>query len=375
MLFTTHQPGARKLRGLTLVEVLISALILSVGVVGLAQLYLASIAFSMKTRHLAIATQRAQREIEYITTFPYADFRTDALATHYPSSRYPGVQVVDTDSATGSGKTVSFTTDELPSGTGVVAITPYKTGYTHLLQVRVTVGWKGWHDQHESVTLNTLVADNTAQPTDIINKIKVTPANVSLINGDTQQFAAVVEGVTDPIITWKAERVAVDGTKTLVNAISSSGLFTAPMPEGAFHVTATTTILGETYSAVAIVTTSDNPHIAVLNARNASGEITCGKKDTITIKTQLFDVALGDGETLTFEITGITGNLDPIFFTSTNSNRATPRKLVITPYTRLNDVMLKVDNSANTGTISFMVYGKDLSGDPVNSGTIVVRVQ
>ena len=76
--------------------------------------------------------------------------------------------------------------------------------------------------------------------------IAISPSEVILEVGDTQQFSAVLEGLA-PGVSWTIDEAPAGGS------ITSGGLYTAPSSPGTYHVTVTN-IAEPTYSATATVT-------------------------------------------------------------------------------------------------------------------------
>ena len=80
--------------------------------------------------------------------------------------------------------------------------------------------------------------------------VSITPANVSIQAGGTQQFTATVTGLANTSVTWSAT----------AGSISNSGLYTAPTAAGSYTVTATSAAdASESASATVTVTSSAVP--------------------------------------------------------------------------------------------------------------------
>lgn len=85
-------------------------------------------------------------------------------------------------------------------------------------------------------------------PTPTVTGVVVSPASVTLQEGDRQQFSAVVNGDNSPsqAVTWTGSRVDANGLFTAPAAISSVQIFTATATstqDGNYSGTATVTIL------------------------------------------------------------------------------------------------------------------------------------
>ncbi|MHB9025542.1 MAG: type IV pilus modification PilV family protein [Armatimonadota bacterium] len=140
-----------KSRGFTLVELLVSSVILAIGFIALSQLYLASMWTYWKAHYLSVATERAQQEIEYAQRlkFPALDTaNANSLATYYLE---PGYTALDT------GRGVHFYERKLPSGEGTLTVTNYNT-YSYLLKVTVEVNWLGPPQGQSKIKISTLIS-------------------------------------------------------------------------------------------------------------------------------------------------------------------------------------------------------------------------
>jgi prepilin-type N-terminal cleavage/methylation domain-containing protein len=140
-----------KSRGFTLVELLVSVLLLGIGIVAVCQLYVVSMWTAQKAHYLSVATQRAQYELEQAEALPFAAMNLQSgtpLSQYYPTGLY-------TDLATGRG--VQFSVSTLPQGQGTIRIESYY-GYDYLVQVIVEVTWAGARQAQSTVAVATLVA-------------------------------------------------------------------------------------------------------------------------------------------------------------------------------------------------------------------------
>jgi len=127
--------------GFTIIEVLVAAMILSIGLVGVSSMIYFGVISHQKSAHYTIAGERAVQEMERIRDAGYLGAVVDTW--HFPSSIY---QIVD-------AHTVRFSVADLPSATGTItinedteaqAINP-DTGqpYENMKRVTVTVAWGG----------------------------------------------------------------------------------------------------------------------------------------------------------------------------------------------------------------------------------------
>lgn len=149
----TRQTGRRRRRGMTLVEVLVAVLILSLALISLSQLYLAGMWTTQKARYLSIATKRAQSELERAQDLGLLTLRNGPSEDSYPSAEYTYHE---------DGMGVSFQAPPLPNGTGTVewdywpANTP---GNEYLMKVTVNITWDGARRSRSRVTLSTLLTN------------------------------------------------------------------------------------------------------------------------------------------------------------------------------------------------------------------------
>ena len=143
----------RRRRGLSLVELMVAVLILSLALISLSQLYLAGMWTTQKARYMSIATKRAQSELERVQDLGLLTLRNGPNEDSYPSAEY-------TYHADGMG--VDFAAPPLPGGTGTVTwdYWPANTaGNEYLLKVNVTVSWEGASRSRTHVSLNTLLTN------------------------------------------------------------------------------------------------------------------------------------------------------------------------------------------------------------------------
>jgi beta-glucanase (GH16 family) len=84
--------------------------------------------------------------------------------------------------------------------------------------------------------------------------VGVTPANVSITSGTTQQFAASVTGTSNTAVNWTVSGVAC--SRTACGTINSSGLYTAPFAAPSpDRVTATATSVADSTKSASVVVT------------------------------------------------------------------------------------------------------------------------
>ena len=163
----------RKARGFSLVEILVSVLIISLAFVAFSQLFISAIWLHKKAQYQTAAAKRAQNEVEraiYLGDTTYSTLlnptTTNAIIT---SSCYPsGYTVSSATMAHQFQRTVSFSMSGLPGGSGSVVYTANPFNYTRgqdakdqeLASVVVTITWSGFRANmpNQSVTLTSFIA-------------------------------------------------------------------------------------------------------------------------------------------------------------------------------------------------------------------------
>lgn len=129
-------------------------LIISLGLVALSQLYIASMWTYQKARYLSVATQRAQFEIEKVQNLGALNLLNGVDDNSYPPDIYG-------HDANRMGAT--FQEKSLPGGTGHVFWSyypPNQDGNEHLLKVDVIMSWKSAEKTRTKVELTTLLTDS-----------------------------------------------------------------------------------------------------------------------------------------------------------------------------------------------------------------------
>lgn len=130
-----HQ--SRKFRGVTLVELLVSCVILAIGLVALSQLFVTAMWSYQKARYTTIATERVQHELEKAQSLRFNVLRDSAnLISETRYSPLDGYQELPGHNG------VEFDMDSIPGGHGVMTISPYH-GNASLLKIDITITWKG----------------------------------------------------------------------------------------------------------------------------------------------------------------------------------------------------------------------------------------
>ncbi len=148
----------RHTAGLTVIEVLIAAVILGIGLVGVGSMVTYGVISHHKSQNYTVAAARATEELERIreATYGGAVVGTDL----FPSAA--GYTIVN-------GTQVSFTVSDLTSGVGLITVaddsealaTNPSTGlpYSNLKRVTVAIGWGGSRYLRGTYTATTLIAN------------------------------------------------------------------------------------------------------------------------------------------------------------------------------------------------------------------------
>jgi prepilin-type N-terminal cleavage/methylation domain-containing protein len=124
---------------MTLIELLVSIVIISIGLVALSQLYMSAMWTYQKSRSLSLATERAQLELEKVHAVGYEGLQLDPLTQNplFPSTVY---------TATTNPHGVTFPVDTLVGGSGKITVQPYQEGgapVDNIVQVVVEIDWDG----------------------------------------------------------------------------------------------------------------------------------------------------------------------------------------------------------------------------------------
>ena len=148
---------ARSEAGFTIIEVLVAAIILGIGLVGVSSMVYFGVLSHQKSANYTIAGQKAMQEMERIRDSGYLGALVDA--THFPTASYT---IVDSS-------TVHFSVPELTGGQGAITIAEDNeaqqinpaTGqpYQNMKRVTITVTWGGSHRLKGSYSLVTLIAN------------------------------------------------------------------------------------------------------------------------------------------------------------------------------------------------------------------------
>jgi len=149
----TRATDRRIRQGFTLVELLVTLLILGMALISLSQLYLAGMWTTQKARYMSIATKRAQSEIERTQDLGLLILRNGPSEDSYPAAEY-------TYHADGRG--VDFQTPPLPDGRGSVTWQfwpPNTAENEYLLKVTTHITWEGSSRSRSVVNVCTLLTN------------------------------------------------------------------------------------------------------------------------------------------------------------------------------------------------------------------------
>ena len=144
-------------RGFSLIELLATVMILSLGLVSVSTLFIGGTISTAKAKRISAATNRAQQEMERLRSAGFSGCIVDTDV--FPAaSGYTIVQ--QNDDLTGR---VAFTPSGLPSATGYIDIGFYDSGagiYPNLKTVVITVTWSGGKPAQGQVKLQTYIANH-----------------------------------------------------------------------------------------------------------------------------------------------------------------------------------------------------------------------
>jgi prepilin-type N-terminal cleavage/methylation domain-containing protein len=154
---TSSRHGGSRSGGFTLIEVLVAAMILAIGLVGVSSMVYYGVQSHRKSANYTIASQKAMQEMERLRDAGYLGAVVDIA--RFP---YPTYQIVN-------ASTVRFAIPELPGGQGTItlvedpealSINP-NTGqpYLNMKRISVVVNWGGSHKLSGSYSLATLLSN------------------------------------------------------------------------------------------------------------------------------------------------------------------------------------------------------------------------
>jgi prepilin-type N-terminal cleavage/methylation domain-containing protein len=142
-------------RGFSLIEILVTTVVLAIGVVAASGLAITGISSARKAKNLQIATHCAQQQVERIVNAGFNAARVDA-------AYFPSPYTILQQNADGTGR-IGFPVPELPRATGAIELAAYAgpTGTyptNYLKSIQVTVAWHGSRHVSGTVTATGLIA-------------------------------------------------------------------------------------------------------------------------------------------------------------------------------------------------------------------------
>jgi Tfp pilus assembly protein PilV len=139
--------------GLTLVECMISVLVLSFAVTVFAALYPLAMRLRSKSENTTRATTLCQQVIEQVRAIPYASLSSSGLLAYNIIDTTPNASPFSITAAEGLAA-------KLPQATGTLTLT---SSTTDLTQVDVTVSWGGLMPNGDTVTVSTLIVNKAVK--------------------------------------------------------------------------------------------------------------------------------------------------------------------------------------------------------------------
>jgi len=134
-------------RGMTLVELLVTVVILAIALVALSQMFVSGVLAAKKARNVQIATNRAMQEVEKAKDMGYLNLVVDY--DHFPSP----YTILDDNM-------IGFDVAGLRDAQGRLEIEPYpQPDSDNLKRVTASVSWGGGRYTSGSITVNTLVTN------------------------------------------------------------------------------------------------------------------------------------------------------------------------------------------------------------------------
>lgn len=143
---------SRAYRGMTLVELLVSCVILAIGLVALSQLFVTAMWSYQKARYTTIATERVQHELEKAQSLRFNVLRDNANLIS--DTRYSSL---DGYRELAGHNGVEFDMESIPGGHGVITISPFQ-GKASLLKIDITITWTGSPKTQAPVHVTSLLA-------------------------------------------------------------------------------------------------------------------------------------------------------------------------------------------------------------------------
>jgi photosystem II stability/assembly factor-like uncharacterized protein len=166
-------------------------------------------------------------------------------------------------------------------------------------------------------TSGTATVTVTAPPPTV--SVAVSPATATLTTGGTQQFSAMVSGITDQTVTWSVQEGAAGGT------VTSNGLYTASSTPGTYHVVATSPTTGTSGAAPVTVTATGTGWIlqtsGTTNGLTGVSFVDANTGTAVGDNGTILHTSDG-GSTWTAQTSGTTNNLFAVSFADASSGTA-----------------------------------------------------
>lgn len=195
-----------------------------------------------------------------------------------------------------------------------------------------------WNTCVASIFGSGAVTGGTPTPTPTPSaSISIVPHSVSLKAGGQQQFAAAVNGMTNPRVTWTASS----------GSITSTGLYTAPSSAGTYSITVTAFTSGRRSKSIAI--TSDTAVVAV-----TASNPTPPPPSTIAVTLSPTAASLQSGQQQQFSA-AVTGSTNTSVTWSASSGSVTTNGMYTAPATAGTYTVKAVSNADNTKSASALV--------------------
>lgn len=146
--------------GFSLIELLVSCIILSIALIAFGQLFLAGYLTMEKARYLSLATIRAENEIERLSFIEYDSMLNGPSITDYPTAVEGGTyqHFFNEDGTRG----VRFPVEDLPGGQGELSWRRSSLAGisdTNLLEVVVRITWDAQQRLQSDVVVSTLLVN------------------------------------------------------------------------------------------------------------------------------------------------------------------------------------------------------------------------
>ena len=146
----------RRVRGFTLIEMMVVVFILAVGLTSVSALFIAGLVSGRKAERINAATNAVQQQLERLRSAGFSGCSVDP-DIFQSADGYSIVQQNDD----GTGR-VGFGVPELPNGQGTIDIAFYDAGsgtYPNLKDITISVAWTGGKPTGGTTVFQTLIAN------------------------------------------------------------------------------------------------------------------------------------------------------------------------------------------------------------------------